>query len=96
MIRLVLLECGIEVGGIDRRHLMCRAALPDPRQVDERSDPTPREPRKALDRFLVMVDAIAPGRQRRIDVRQFETRGEGDDSLCGSSSHDWAPKKVLR
>src|SRR5579863_8505372 len=88
MIPLVLFERGIEVRGIDRRHLMRRPTLADPRQVDERRNPTPREPGQALDRFLVMVDAIAPSRQRRIDVWQFEARGEGDDTLCGSASHE--------
>jgi hypothetical protein len=62
---------------IDRRHLMRRPMLADPRQADERCDATPREPRDALDRFLAMVDAAAPGRpqpirgQRR---RAFEVR----------------------
>jgi hypothetical protein len=62
---------------IDRRHLMRRPMLADPRQADERCDATPREPRDALDRFLAMVDAVAPGRpqpirgQRR---RAFEVR----------------------
>jgi hypothetical protein len=38
---------------IDRRHLMRRPMLADPKQADERCDATLREPRDALDRFLV-------------------------------------------
>ena len=83
MILLVLFECGIEIHGIDRHHLMRRPMLADSRQVDERSDATPREPGEALDRFLVMVDAVAPGGLRPIDVGQSEGRGEADDSPSG-------------
>jgi hypothetical protein len=72
MILLVLFKCGIEIHGIDRHHLMRRPMLADSRQVDERSDATPREPAEALDRFLVMVDAVAPSGLQPIDVGQSE------------------------
>jgi hypothetical protein len=94
MILLVLFECGIEIHGIDRHHLMRRPMLADSRQVDERSDATPREPGEALDRFLVMVDAVAPGGLRPIDVWQSEGRGEADDSLSGPANHDQSPKEI--
>src|SRR5271168_2966895 len=68
MILLVLFECSLKVGGVDRHHLMRRPMLADSRQVDERCDAPPCELGDALDRFLVMVDAVAPGRLRRIDV----------------------------
>ena len=51
---------------------MRRPMLADARQVDERSDATPREPGEALDRFLVMVDAVAPGGLQPLDAGQSE------------------------
>ena len=71
---LVLFECCVEVGRIDRRHLMRHPTLADSRQVDERSDAAPREPGEALDRFLVMVDAVAPGGLRPIEEKQTTVR----------------------
>src|ERR1700722_19847115 len=94
MILLVLFECGLKVGGVDRHHLMRRPMLADSRQVDERCDAPPCELGDALDRFLVMVDAVAPGRLRRIDVGQSEGGGEADDSLGSPASHDQSPKEV--
>src|SRR5271155_684507 len=94
MILLVLFECGMKVGGGYRHHLMRRPTLADSRQVDERCDAPPCELGDALDRFLVMVDAVAPGRLRRLDVGQSEGRGEADDSLGSPASHDQSPKEV--
>src|SRR5277367_2656573 len=94
MILLVLFECSLKVGGVDRHHLMRRPMLADSRQVDERCDAPPRELGDALDRVLVMVDAVAPGRPRRLDVGQSEGRGEADDSLGSPASHDQSPKEV--
>ena len=73
---------------------MRRPMLADSRLVDERSDATPREPAEALDRFLVMVDAVAPGGLRPIDVGQSEGRGEADDSPGSPANHDQTPKEV--
>src|SRR5580658_7008281 len=94
MMLLVLFERGIEVRGIDRRHLMRRPMLADSRQVDERSDATPREPGEALDRFLVVVDAVAPGGLQPLDAGQSEGRGEADDSPGNPANHDQSPKEV--
>jgi hypothetical protein len=94
MILPALFECGNKVCGINRHHLVRRRMLADPWEVDERSDPTPRETGKALDRFFVMVDAVVPGRLRRIDVGQLEARRKADDSLRGPVGHDRSPKEV--
>src|SRR5580700_3253979 len=94
MILLVLFECAIEINGIDRHHLMRRSTPADSRQVDERSDATPREPGEALDRFLVVVDAVAPGGLQPLDAGQSEGRGEADDSLGSPADHDQSPKEV--
>ena len=91
---LVLFERSIEVRGIDRRHLMRRPMLAGSRQVDEGCDATSREPGEALDRFLVMVDAVTPGGLRPIDVGQSEGRGEADDSPGSPANHDQTPKEV--
>src|SRR6185437_11228845 len=95
MVVPVVFECGLKVRGIDRRHLMRRPTLADPRQVNEGSDPTPRQPEDALDRVLVVVDAVAPWRLRRIDAGQFEGREEVDDGMRGPVSHDRCPKERL-
>jgi hypothetical protein len=94
MILLVLFECAIEINGIDRHHLMRRSTPADSRQVDERSDATPREPGEALNRFLVMVDAVAPRGLRPIYVGQSEGRGEADDSPGSPANYDQSPKEV--
>src|ERR1700722_2395498 len=94
MILLVLFECGMKVGGVDRHHLMRPPRRADPRQVDERCDAPPCELGDALDRFLVMVDAVAPAWLRGIEVGQSGGRGEADDSLGSPASHDQSPKEV--
>src|ERR1700722_3233675 len=94
MILLVLFKCGIEIHGIDRHHLMRRPMLADSSQVDERSDATPREPGEALDRLLIMVDAVAPGVLRTSVRGQSEGRGEADDSPGSPANHDQTPKEV--
>ena len=79
MIFLVLFECGIEIHGVDRHQSMRRPMPADSRQVDERSDATPREPEEALIHFRHGRRGISGG-LRPIDVRQSEGRGEADDS----------------
>src|ERR1700733_15681644 len=94
MILLVLFECGMKLGGFDRPHVVGPPMLADSRQVDERCDAPPCELGDALDRFLVVVDAVAPAWLRRIDVGQSAGRGEADDSLGSPASHDQSPKGV--
>jgi hypothetical protein len=86
---LVLFECGVEVGRIDRRHLMRRPMLADTGQVDERCDATSPEPREALNRLPVMVDAVARGWLRRIDAGQSEVVNLG--GLRGPNGRHPAP-----
>ena len=85
----ILFECGVEIRGIDRYHLLCTSPHPDGRQMDESADMSPRKPRGAVDRFLIMIDAIVAGRLHRIEVRQPEWCGEVNDGLCGTAGHGY-------
>jgi hypothetical protein len=88
---VILFESGVEIGGIDRRHLMCVAINADGGQVDEGAYTSPGKAGGHLQQFLILVHAIFAGGLCGVEAGQHEVCGEPDDFLRGARCHGSIP-----
>ena len=59
---MILFEYGVEIGRIDRRHLMCRAINADGGQVNKGGYTSPGKAGGFFQQFLVLIHAVVAGR----------------------------------